>query len=353
MNARSFASASLAALFALQATPALASGFDFHGEGSYSHSSTGPAGTSRTTTATDTGSGYNRSTTATNGDASRTSTGSANQNGNYSHSSSGSDAYGSHNSSTSGNVNSGNYNHSGSGSNPYGSYNDSGSGNTHSNTYSGSGTATNAYGQTYHTSTYANNGYVYHGATVNNPVYYGGSAWGWNAGVVWYPSPIYYGGAFWGAFALGAATTAVVYGSVIAANNVTLTSYQIQPSSPGAKLLASYKLTQTPCGPPNLVVIFGPNSSVICAFPNAIVAAGNYSVDPTTLSIVSEKPAVGGLAPPPGGVPNYPVGTVLKTLPAGCANTTIAGAAYYVCGNTWFKPQSGTGGTSYQAVPPP
>jgi len=194
---------------------------------------------------------------------------------------------------------------------------------------------------------------VYHGATVNNPVYYGGSAWGWNAGVVWYPSPIYYGGAFWGAFALGAATTAVVYGSVIAANNVTLTSYQIQPSSPGAKLLASYKLTQTPCGPPNLVVIFGPNSSVICAFPNAIVAAGNYSVDPTTLSIVSEKPAVGGLAPPPGGVPNYPVGTVLKTLPAGCANTTIAGAAYYVCGNTWFKPQSGTGGTSYQAVPPP
>jgi hypothetical protein len=264
-------------------------GFDMHGDGSASHSSTGPAGTSRTTTATDTGNGYSRTTNASNGNYNRTSSGGASNNGNYYHSSSGSNGYGSHSSSTSGNAYSGNYNHSGSGSNPYGSYNDSGSGNRYNHTYSGSGTATNAYGQTYHTSTYANNGYVYHGATVANPVY-GGSTWGWNGGYAWYPAPYYYGGGFWGAFAVGV-TSAAVYGSIVAANNVPITSYEVEPESPGAKLLASYQLTQTPCGPPNLVVIYGPNSSVICARPNGLVAAGNYSVDSKSLTIVSEKPA--------------------------------------------------------------
>jgi hypothetical protein len=50
-------------------------------------------------------------------------------------------------------------------------------------------------------------------------------------------------------------------------------------------------LTQAPCGPPNLVVIYGPNNSVICATPNELVAAGNYSVNTSNLTIVSEKAA--------------------------------------------------------------
>ena len=271
-------------------------GFDMHGDTAAahppqtaSHSSTGPAGTSRTTTATSSSNGYARSTTATNGNASRTSYGAASSNGNYSHGSSGSNGYASHSSSTSGNTNSGNYNHSGSGSTPYGSYSDSGSGNAHSNTYSGSGTGTNAYGQTYHSSTYANNGTVYHGATVTNPVY-GYPVYGWNGGYPWYPAPYYYGGGFWGPFAVGV-TSAAVYGSIVAANNQTITSYQVETSSPGAKLLESYHLTQTACGPPGLVVIYGPNNSVICADPNNLVSAGNYSVNSQTLTIVSEKPA--------------------------------------------------------------
>lgn len=267
-----------------------AGGFDFHGESGGSHSSTGPAGTSRTTTATNTGNGYNRTTTATNGNYSRTSSGGASNNGNYYHSSTGSNGYGTHSSSTSGNYNTGNYNHNGNGSNPYGSYHTSGSGNTYNHTYSGSGTATNAYGQTYHSSTYANNGYVYHGYTVTNPVYHGYPAWGWNGGYAWYAAPAYYGGGFWGAFAIGA-TSAAVYGSIVAANNATYNSYQVEQQSPGAKLLASYHLTQTQCGPPNLVVIYGPNNSVICAYPNSLISAGNYSVNPQTLTITSEKPA--------------------------------------------------------------
>ena len=270
-----------------------AGGFDFHGEsgGSHpqsgSHSSTGPYGTNRTTTVNNTGNGYNRTTTANNGNYSRTSSGGASNNGNVYHSSSGSSPYGSHNSSTSGNYNTGNYSHNGSGSNAYGSYSNSGSGNYYNHTYSGSGTATNAWGQTYHTGTYANNGNVYHGAYVTNPVYHG--TWGWNGGYAWYPAPYYYGGGFWGAFAIGV-TSAAVYGSIVA-NNTTYNSYQVQSESPGAKLLSSYGLTQTQCGPPNLVVIYGPNNSVICAHPNNLVSAGNYSIDTQTLTIVSQKPA--------------------------------------------------------------
>lgn len=350
MNAKRTASVILLALLALEPGGAFArgfggggggGGFDMHGDGApsgggFSHSSTGPAGTSRTTTASDTGGTATRSTTATNGDATRTATGSASQGGNYQHNSTGSDAYGSHSSATSGNTQTGNYNHSGTGSNPYGSYNDSGSGNTHTNTYGGTGTATNQYGTTYHTATSYNNGTVYHGSTVSNPMYYGYPAYGWNAGVAWYPAPIYYGGAFWGAYYVGAAT-AVAYGSVVAANNVTIASYQVEPQTPGAKLLTSYKLTQTQCGPPDLVVIYGPNDSAICAKPNQLVAAGNYSVDPTTLSLVSQKPAASApavVAPAPiagagsplvamrvGETRNYHV-TTQKVSPDGASSTS-------------------------------
>lgn len=295
MNAKHAGTIALAIAILPIGSLAAGRGFDFHSEAggarpqTYSHSSTGPQGTNRTTTVNNTGSGYNRTTTATNGGYSRTSTGGASNNGNFYHSSNGSSPYGSHSSSTNGNYNSGNYYHNGSGSNPNGSYHTSGSGNYYNHTYSGSGTATNAWGQTYHSSTYANNGYVYHGYTVANPVYHG-AAWGWNGGYAWYAAPYYWGGGFWGAFAIGAASAAV-YGSIVAANNVTYNSYQVTSESPGAKLLESYHLTQTQCGPPNLVVIYGPNNSVICAYPNNLVSAGNYSVNPQTLTITSERPA--------------------------------------------------------------
>jgi hypothetical protein len=126
---------------------------------------------------------------------------------------------------------------------------------------------------------------------VNNPVYYGGSSWGWNHGVAWAPAYGYYGGGFWGAMAIGvtsAAVSAAIYGSIVASNNVTYTSYQVQPSSPGATLLANYQLQQVQCGPPGLVVIYGPNNSVICANPNNLVAAGNYDLNTETLSLSNQ-----------------------------------------------------------------
>jgi hypothetical protein len=50
-------------------------------------------------------------------------------------------------------------------------------------------------------------------------------------------------------------------------------------------------LTQTKCGPPNLVVVYGPEESVICANPNSFVGEGKYSLDTQTLSLVSMEPA--------------------------------------------------------------
>jgi hypothetical protein len=128
----------------------------------------------------------------------------------------------------------------------------------------------------------------YAGRTVVvNPVYPPGPAWGWNHGVAWAPAPSYWGGGFWGALAIGV-TSAAVFGSIVnASTHQTTQSYQVQPNSPGATLLNNYHLQQVQCGPPNLVVIYGPNNSVICANPNDMVAAGAYDLDTQQLTLVN------------------------------------------------------------------
>ncbi len=119
-----------------------------------------------------------------------------------------------------------------------------------------------------------------------NPRYHGNPAWYWNRGYPWYPAQTYWGGGFWGTLAI-AATSAAVFGYIYGSSGDQYVSYQVQPDSPGAQLLQAYGLTQTPCGPPDLVVIYGPDDSVICAYPNNLVAAGTYNVDPSTLTISS------------------------------------------------------------------
>jgi hypothetical protein len=54
---------------------------------------------------------------------------------------------------------------------------------------------------------------------------------------------------------------------------------------PGWSLFQNYGLQPAPCGPQNLVYIYGPNNSVMCAFPNMYVPAGFYYVDPMTLQL--------------------------------------------------------------------
>lgn len=130
----------------------------------------------------------------------------------------------------------------------------------------------------------------FHGPTIPNPQHWNGP-WGWNHGHVWRPAPAYWGSGFWGPLSIAALAGVVLYGSIAdEQNQVLYPSYEIEPDSPGAQLLQNYGLQQTPCGPPNLVVIWGPDNSVICAYPNDEVAPGNYELDPSTLTIVSESP---------------------------------------------------------------
>ena len=103
--------------------------------------------------------------------------------------------------------------------------------------------------------------------------------WYWNHGIAWASSPAYWGGGFWGLF-----TVNLAFNEPAPANYY----YQVAPASPGAQLLANYGLTQTDCNQPNLVDITGPDGSEICAYPNDEVGPGQYNVDPSTLSLVSD-----------------------------------------------------------------
>jgi hypothetical protein len=126
----------------------------------------------------------------------------------------------------------------------------------------------------------------FNGRGIRDPRDQGGQ-WGWNHGRRWDPSSIYWGGGFWGAFALGDLGENLAYGSIVDdQDQVDYPSYQVQADTPGQQLLADYGLEQTQCGPPNLVVIWGPNNSVICALPDADVAPSNYQVDPATFTLV-------------------------------------------------------------------
>lgn len=128
----------------------------------------------------------------------------------------------------------------------------------------------------------------FHGRPIANPHPWNGS-WGWNRGVAWTPVHTYWGGGFWGGFALAALGAAVLFGAIDDQQaQLEYPSYQVLPDSPGALLLQNYGLQQTPCGPPGLVVIWGPDNSVICAFPNQNVGPGNYGIDFSTLTLISQ-----------------------------------------------------------------
>jgi hypothetical protein len=105
-----------------------------------------------------------------------------------------------------------------------------------------------------------------------------GSRWAWNNGVAWNARPSYWGGGFWGPFGL----------FTLAAGQALWTQTRHispGPGSPGWFLFQNYGLQPATCGPQNLVYIYGPNDSVMCAFPNEYVLAGFYYVDPATLQL--------------------------------------------------------------------
>jgi hypothetical protein len=105
--------------------------------------------------------------------------------------------------------------------------------------------------------------------------------------MMWAPVPYYWGGGFWGAWAIGM-TSAVVYGAIVdEETNITYNSYEVQPGTPGETFLQTYQLTQVQCGPSGLVVVYGPENSVICATPNGYVGEGQYRLDTVTLDLIA------------------------------------------------------------------
>lgn len=119
------------------------------------------------------------------------------------------------------------------------------------------------------------------------PIVPPGPAWGWNGGVIWYPAYGYWGGGFWGPWGYG--YYGPYYGTyVYSETKEEVKSYEVAPDSAGAKVLQAYGLAQTQCGPPEgLVIVLGPEESVICAQPNNTVTAGTYQLDTTNLTLVS------------------------------------------------------------------
>jgi hypothetical protein len=80
-------------------------------------------------------------------------------------------------------------------------------------------------------------------------------------------------------------TSAAVFGAIVE-DDVTYNSYEVQPETPGAGFLTTYQLTQVQCGSPGLVVVHGPENSVVCANPNSYVGEGSYRLDTVTLSLI-------------------------------------------------------------------
>jgi hypothetical protein len=107
---------------------------------------------------------------------------------------------------------------------------------------------------------------------------FGGNRWWWNHGAPWYVNNGYWGGGFWGSF--GPFTLAI-------GTSIWNQTRFVEPGwgSPGWWLFQNYGLTPARCGPQNLVYIYGPNDSVMCAHPNEYVLAGFYYVDPGTLQL--------------------------------------------------------------------
>ncbi len=152
--------------------------------------------------------------------------------------------------------------------------------------------------QYYHGSAYYRGGYYGH------PYYRGGYPYGFSIGIgfgypyygyPYYGYPYYgypyYGYPYYGYSYYGNPYyTDPSYAAPPDGNSQTYPSYAITPASTsvGATILRNYGLKQTPCGPRNLVVIVGLGSSVVCAFPNNLVGAGNYTVDASTLSLVTQ-----------------------------------------------------------------
>ena len=81
------------------------------------------------------------------------------------------------------------------------------------------------------------------------------------------------------------------------------------------------------------------------------IATGSASTAAATTNAYNAGVAAGAAGAAPAG--GYTMGGSYAQLPSGCIRPSVAGATYYLCGNTWFKPVYGANGVYYQVVPTP
>jgi hypothetical protein len=125
---------------------------------------------------------------------------------------------------------------------------------------------------------------------INYPYYYDDdwNDWWWNDGRRWHSDDNYWGGGFWGNFLASMVTLGLTSAIINADNSNDAPNYVvIKENSPGYYLFNNYGLTQVECDTSeDLVFIYGPQNSLICAFPNDNVPAGNYDVNQEGLLLV-------------------------------------------------------------------
>jgi hypothetical protein len=81
---------------------------------------------------------------------------------------------------------------------------------------------------------------------------------------------------------------------------------------------------------------------------NAGVATGSVNTAAATTSAYAAGVAAGSAASP-----TYAMGAIYPAPPAGCAQPSVGGTTYYLCGNTWFQPGYGANGVYYRVVSAP
>lgn len=105
--------------------------------------------------------------------------------------------------------------------------------------------------------------------------------------------------------------------------------------------------------PPVAVPVYSSGCYGCAAAAGAVVGvAAGAAVASANSAAATSNAYAAGVAAGAAGAP-YAMGVNYARLPPGSSPATVAGATYYIIGNTWFKPMYGANGVYYRVVPTP
>lgn len=107
--------------------------------------------------------------------------------------------------------------------------------------------------------------------------------------------------------------------------------------------------------PPVAVPVYSAGCYGCAAAAGAVIgmAAGAAVASANTAAATSNAYAAGVAAGAASAPVGYAMGVNYAVLPSGATPANVAGATYYIYGNTWFKPMYGANGVYYLVVPTP